>query len=89
MTMTTATLSRGGHDGVVRREDPAAKPPWRRFRASTFHQIEVGEAGGDPVSGFVVVTDLLLAQPHPWPPSTGLRSCSHRSTSVAGVIRCL
>jgi len=34
MTMTTATLSRDGHDGVVTREDPAAKPTRRRFSAA-------------------------------------------------------
>jgi len=60
MTMTTATLSRGGHDGVVSREDLAAKPPRRRFSASTVRRVEIGEAGGDPVSGLVVVADLLL-----------------------------
>jgi len=86
--MTTATLSRGGHDGVVSREDLAAKPPRRRFSASTVRRVEIGEAGGDPVSGLVVVADLLLAQPHPWPPSTGSRIRLHRSTSIAGVIRC-
>jgi len=87
MTMTTATLSRDGHDGVVTREDPAAKPQ-RRLGASTSRRVKVGEAGGDPVRGLVVVTDLLLAQPHPWPPSTGPRIRLHRSTSIAGVIRC-
>jgi len=34
MTMTTATLSREGHDDVVTREDPAAKPTRRRFSAA-------------------------------------------------------
>jgi hypothetical protein len=34
MTMTTLTLSRDGHDGVVTREDPAAKPTRRRFSAA-------------------------------------------------------
>jgi len=34
MTMTTATPSRDGHDGVVTREDPAAKPTRRRFSAA-------------------------------------------------------
>jgi len=32
--MTTLTLSRDGHDGVVTREDPAAKPTRRRFSAA-------------------------------------------------------
>jgi len=86
--MTTAKSRSGGHDGVVRREDPTAKPPRRRFSASALRRVEADKAGGDPVSGLVVVTDLLLVQAHPWSPSTGPRSRRHRSTSIAGVIRC-
>ncbi len=34
MTITTATLTSRAHDGVVTREDPAAKPTRRRFSAA-------------------------------------------------------
>jgi len=86
--MTTPTSRRDGHDDVVRREYPAAKSAPCRFSASALCRVEADKARGDPAGGLVVVTDLLLAQPHPWPPSTGPRSRLHRSTSMAGVIRC-